>query len=321
MPKSEEIGSEDSSSFTDEQVRLYLLCRLNEGERVKFEERLLVGDELAQRTRLAELELSDDYAADRLSLADRDFFEKKFLVSEGRRSDLRVSQALHKHAAVVSPEAIQTEKSSWLQRVSALFGFERSPVFATVGSLAMLILIGGAVWLVVRQKQTQEPVVASYENAPSPQPSVSPANQLSPTQPAPSPQPSPDKKPPTSPTPPHAQAPPTVATFTLFPGSLRGSGDLLRVVVPSGKQDVVRLMLVPEADGKGIYGAQLLSAEGKTILTRARLQITKDNSEPRLLLNIPAHQLKVGDYQIRLSRQLDGKIEVIGSYYFRALQK
>ena len=90
---------------------------------------------------------------------------------------------------------------------------------------------------------------------------------------------------------------------------------------PNGKQDVVRLVLVPEADGQGIYRAELLTADGETVLTRDRLQIVNNNAGPRLVLNIPGHLLKVGDYQIKLGRQLDGKTEGIGSYYFRALQK
>ena len=320
MSKPEEIGSDKSASFTDEQVRRFLLCCLTESERARFEERLVADDDLVERTRLAEFELSDDYAADRLGAAEREAFEKKFLVSEGRRDNLRVSQALHKHVAVVSPAAIR-EKKSWLQGVSALFSFERSPMFATAGSLAILILIAGAVWFVVRQTRPEQQTVVSHETLPSPPVNVNTSNQSAPNQPASSPQASPDRKPATLPSPAEPQTPPTIATFTLLPGSLRGSGNLRRVSVPGGKQDVVRLVLMAEADGKGIYRAELLTADGKTLLARDRLQVVNNNGGPRLVLNIPAHLLKVGDYQIKLGRQLDGKTEVIGSYYFRALQK
>lgn len=320
MAKPEEIGSDKSSSLTDGQVRRFLLGRLTESERARFEERLLADDDLVERTRLAEFELSDEYAADRLDAVDREAFAKKFLVSEDRRDKLRVSRALHKHVAVVSPEAIR-EKKSWLQGVLALFNFERSPVFATAGSLAILILIAGAVWFVVRQTRPEQQTVASHETVPSSAPvNVNTSNQV-PNQPAPSPQTFPDRKPATLPSPPEPQTPPTIATFTLLPGSLRGSGDLRRVVVPGGKQDVVRLVLVPEADGLGTYRAELLTDDGKTVLVRDRLQVVNNNAGPSLVLNIPAHLLKVGDYQIKLGRQLDGKTEVIGSYYFRSLQK
>ncbi len=320
MSKPEEIGSDESSSFTDDQVRLYLLCQLNEAARVKFEACLLADDDLAQRARLAELELSDDYAADRLSMVEREFFEKKFLVTEGRRADLSVSRALHEPAAA-NAAAIRDEAGSWLQNLLALFSFRGSPVFATAGSLAILILIAGAAWFTVRQVRKAESLTALHEAAPTLEPNENSVNQSTPIQPAPSPQASPDKKAATSPTPAEPQTPATLATFTLFPGSLRGSGDLARVVVPKGKRDIVRLVLVPEADGQGVYRAQLLSAEGESILMRARLRISKDKSEPRVVFEIPAQLLKVGDYQIRLSRQLDGKTEPIGSYYFRALQK
>jgi hypothetical protein len=319
MSKPEESGIDESSSFTEEQVRLYLLCLLGEGQRLKFEERLLADGDLAQRTRLAELELSDDYVAGRLSIAERDSFERKFLVSEGRRSDLRVSNALHEPAAA-SVYAIQDNEASWLQNLLDLFSFERHPLFATLGSLTLMILVAGVVWFSVRQIRKDEPLIAGHEAAPTPQANVSPANHSTPIKSAPSPQPSPDRKPVTMPTPAEPQTPPTVATLILSPGSLRGSGDLARVAVPSGKRDVVRLMLVPEADGHGIYRAQLLTVEGKALLARERLQIVTDNSGSRLVLNIPAQSLKAGDYQIRLSRQLDGKTEVIGSYYFRAVQ-
>lgn len=315
----------ETPSFSDEQVRLYLLCRLNDDERVKFEERLLVDDELADRARLAEFELTDDYAAGRLNPTERGFFENKFLVTEGRRNKLRVSRALREHAETL---AAPTEKKTpaWRETLSSLFSFNRSPVFATAGTLALLLLFAGAVLFIVRQAGEDEPLIATGQASPTPQAKVDPAvqpspAQSSPVQPAPSPTPNTGKKPSPLPTSEETQAPATVATFVLFPGALRGEGELLRVAVPEGKHDLVRLVLVPEVDGQGVYSARLLTADEETVLVRNRLKVVNENSGARVLLNVPAPLLRVGDYQVKLSRQLNGVTESVGSYRFRALQK
>ena len=53
--------------ISDGMIRGFLLCRLGEGTRARFEERLFTDDELERRVRLAEFELTDDYVFGRLS--------------------------------------------------------------------------------------------------------------------------------------------------------------------------------------------------------------------------------------------------------------
>ena len=67
------VTSNDGGSrpFSDETIRRFLLGGLSASERPLFEQRLITDDDLDARVRLAELELADDYAFERLSAPER----------------------------------------------------------------------------------------------------------------------------------------------------------------------------------------------------------------------------------------------------------
>src|SRR6266480_3267422 len=89
------IGAPTNSiEFTDDAIRRFLFGRLGFAEQTAFEERLFTDDSLEARVRLAEFDLADDYALERLSAADRKAFEKKFLLSAERKRQLTISRAL-----------------------------------------------------------------------------------------------------------------------------------------------------------------------------------------------------------------------------------
>src|SRR6185369_1665268 len=92
----------NQQEFSDDAVRRFLLGSLSPGEQARFEHSLFVDDALEERVRLAELELSDEYTANRLSRADRDLFRQRFLLTADRERQLRVSQALHDNFAASS---------------------------------------------------------------------------------------------------------------------------------------------------------------------------------------------------------------------------
>src|SRR6185503_21346599 len=123
-----QIGANGSSSVPDETLRLYLLCRLSDDERLQLDQRLLIDDEMAERVQLAESELMDEYASGGLDSVEREFFEKRFLTTAARREKLRLSSALHEYAgsqtpAVPVPRIVHPEKSSWREGLAGLFGF------------------------------------------------------------------------------------------------------------------------------------------------------------------------------------------------------
>lgn len=320
-------GNTGAASLSDETIRRFLLCRLSEDERAQVEERLFVDDEMEGRVRLAECELTDDFAFGRLSAEEREFFVSKFIVTDARRQKLAVSQALRSHfssppvgakknVAVIEPGL------SWRERFLGLFDFKR-PALSFAASLAALILVAGVIWVVSRNvRENGEPVIAGLDPTPAPTPQTSPQIVTSPTpnvDPTPTPNPTPKLTPtPVAPTPPRA----AVASFALLPGALRDGGEMSRVTLPKGARDTVRLHLALEANEPGTYRAELLTAEGRPVTTSRGLKATGTASGVKVVFDIPARSLQVGDYQVKLSRDAGGgSTEVVGRYYFRALSQ
>lgn len=316
-----------AASLSDETIRRFLLCRLSDDERAQVEERLFVDDVMEERVRLAECELTDDFAFNRLSAEEREFFVKKFIVTNARRQKLAVSQALQSHFS--SPPVNAKENVAaiepglgWRERFLGLFDFKR-PALSFAASLAALILVAGVIWIVSRNlRESGEPVIARLDPSPAPTPQTSPQIVTSPTpnvDPNPTPNPTPKLTPtPVAPPPPRA----AVASFVLLPGALRDGGEMSRVTLPKGARDTVRLQLALEANEPGAYRAELLTAEGKPVMTSRGLKASGATSGAKIVFDVPARSLQVGDYQVKLSRNTaGGSIEVVGRYYFRALSQ
>ena|SRR5580765_2415900 len=307
----------DMSSISDETLKQYLLCALDERERLSLDERLLADDEFAQRVSLAESELIDDYAGGRLSADERERFARKFLVTEQRRKSVHLSTALAAFAESQSAPVVSAApppKSSWRETFVGFFSLR--PGFALAGSAAILILIAGLVWLVGRQSRQSPNQLAGNPSAQTPAPRLSPQNL--PSRAVAEVQTTPNVKPQTKPTPSEPTVSPAVASFVLMPGALRGPGQMTRVAVPRGERDILRLSLVLENPAPGPYLAELANANGQTVAVKKNLQ-PHSNGHVKVTFEVPARLIQTDDYQVKLQRKIDGKIESVGRYYFRAL--
>jgi hypothetical protein len=312
----DQVNANGLQSVSDDTLRQYLLCALGDDLRLQLDERLLADEEFAQRVSLAESELIDDYAAGRLNAADRSQFVARFLVTGERRNALRLSTALNDFTEMASAPrslvaATKEAKPSWTETFSAMFGLRR-PGFAFAGAMAILLVLVGLTWFVIRVTRQTQPTIARNpaENPGQPQTEPSPALASS--------QPTPDVKPPSKTTPPERNVSPAVATFVLLPGALRSSGNMTRVAVPRGEQDVVRFNLILENPGDGPYLAELANANGQTVAVKKDLK-PHVNGQIKITFEVPARLIQNDDYQIKLQRKTDGKLESVGRYYFRAL--
>ena len=106
----------------------------------------------------------------------------------------------------------------------------------------------------------------------------------------------------------------------ILPGTLRSGGETARVAVPRGDRDLVRISLVLENPEPATYRAELETADGQKVAVKEKLQIHK-NGQSKVTFDVPARLLQNGDYQLRLSRVVDGETHSAGRYYFRALQQ
>lgn len=315
----EQLGKRESASVSDETIRLFLLCQLNENERNGFEARLLIDDELEERVRLTECEIADDYAFGHLSAEEREFFTQKFMVTAERKQKLEVSQALRHYSSshTVNKKNLPELESNltWRERISGLFGLNR-PALAFAVSFGALVLIIGIVWFITRSaRERDEPAIVRQDTLPTPKPQTAatqtPVPGLTTT-------PSPAQK--TTPPPIEPAPAALVATAVLLPGALRDGGEMARITLPEGERDIVRLQLTLEANEAGTYRAELLTAEGQPISIAGKLKASHTNGAARVVFDVPARRLKAGDYQVKLSRQTSGQLESVGRYYFRALQ-
>src|SRR5713226_4237040 len=143
----------NSQEFSDDAIRRFLFGRLSAAEQATFEEYLFTGESLEARVRLAEFDLADDYALERLSAADRKTFEKKFLLSAERKRKLTISRALRDRfadAATVPTTAPKVAKASISERLRRLFGLNQRAWRFAFGAAALAILVAAA-WLVLKE--------------------------------------------------------------------------------------------------------------------------------------------------------------------------
>ena len=304
----------------DETLRRYLLCRLEANERLRLDERLLVDNELAERVALIESELTDDYVAARLGSAEREAFAQSFLITDSRRQNLRFTSELQRHSRLgtaLSTVVTNPQTRPARRRFAWIFPANR-PVWATAGSLAVLLLLVGLVWFVAKQRRETQPLIAKQEAIPTPSLLASPQVAASPAISVP--QPTPAKQTPAATPAAEPAVRPVIASTVLLPGAIRDGGKLSRIALPKGDRDIVRLSLVLEEAADETYQAELLTAEGQTVIAPAQLKANLRNAEARVVLDIPARLLHNGDYQINLSRRgSGGQFEPVGRYYFRAL--
>ncbi len=318
MPdNSKELDGNGLQSVSDATLRQYLLCAVDEKLRLGLDERLLVDDEFAQRVSLAESELIDDYAGSHLEPAQREQFTRKFLVTDERRNALRLATALTSfekfEPAPSVVAAAQEARPSWGEQLGAFFGL-RNPGLAFAGAAAILIIIVGLVWFISRGTRQNQDRIASNPPAET-QPQNLPQVESSPA--LATAQATPDIKPQSKPSP-ERNVSPAVATFVLLPGALRSSGNMTRIAVPRGEQDVVRLNLILENPGDGPYTAEVANANGQTLLVKKDLK-PHINGQTKVTFDVPARLIQTDDYQVKLQRKTDGKLESVGRYYFRAL--
>jgi hypothetical protein len=311
-----DIGN-NSQEFADDAVRRFLFGRLSLTEQSTFEAHLFSDDRLEARVRLAEFDLADDYAFARLSPADREAFERKFLLSAGRRRKLNVSSALRDRFASASTAATTARdgaKTSIGERLRLLFALNQRGWRFALGVMIFVVLIG-TVWLAVKEPRIKEVIKARIFNrrAPAPAPSTprmaGHSNNTSAM---------PEHRTTSSPMPAHDQTTPspTIASVVLLPGASRDGDKLPRINLPKGEHDIVRLQLALKPNQTGIYRAELLTIDGQDIFSAQSLQST-DIDAGKLDFDVPAALLKAGDYQVKLSRAADGSKGSVASYYFR----
>jgi hypothetical protein len=307
--KNEQFGKDNSSEFSDEAVRRFLLGRLSASEQPLFEQRLFTDNGLDARVRLAELDLADDYAFERLSTQERKFFEERFLLTAKRQQSLQVSEVLRDRFAT---SAAARSAKTVAKKLRYLFGLDR-PAGRLAFSVLILLVLFATAWLVIKERRIAVQIVNQIVPRRSP-PQSAPVKAGHPTNTS-----MPEHQISPSPMPVHdpATASPVVVSIALAPSASPQTNEMTTLSLPKGDRDVVRLQLALKPDQTGPYRAELLTNEGSSVCAADSLKPT--DARAGIDFDVPARLLKPGDYQVRLGHAGNQRTEGETRYYFRVL--
>jgi hypothetical protein len=299
-------GGDEGRKVSGETIRRFLLGLLSTAEQPAFEESLFVDEGLNTRVRLAELDLADDYAFERLSAEERVLFEKRFLLTQDRRRMLQVSEGLRQRLS--SQPVAGAEKRRVLDRLRHLLRFNR-PAWRFAFGVVIFLLLFGTAWLVIKEPRIADQITKRIHPRRSPVPSASreAAHPIGTS--------SPEHQSTPSPMPVHEQttAPVEPAVVNLAPAGAP-SNEMPAFTLPLGAADVVRLQLNLNPDQAGPFRVELMTVDGSTVYRGDSAGV---GANSRIDFDVSARLLKKGDYQIKLSRNREGSPEAIGTYYFR----
>jgi hypothetical protein len=282
--------------FSDEIIRRFLLGSLNESDQSRLEHSLFVDESLEERVRLTELELSDDYTANRLSNTDRELFRQRFLLTADRERKLEVSRALHDNFAVT---ASITGATLW-QKIASLFEIRRHAWKYAFATLTLVLFLLGTS-LLIKKERSHLVDVKPPRTLPRPtatavqQPGNHPKNLSEPTH---------NEQSPTLP--PHEGL---TTSIVLDSGTPLESAPII-----STSGDVLTVQLTLDEPLGESYGVSLTTVAGEPVFSADGLPRAEEKT---LGFDVPTGSIKRGDFKVILMR-VDGESKQdAGTFYFR----
>jgi hypothetical protein len=308
----------------DDLMVRYLLGQLSEEEQQQIEQRAFEDDVFYQKLLEVEDELRCAYAQGTLPLAQKELFEKRFLIFADERGRVALARDM-----IAELRQAQVERKAGRGWVSRVFG-SANPGMRFAMAAASLVIVAGLVWLLfetVRMRGEIESLRAeraaaeqqldkrlAQERARTEQldkqlweerdrrAQLEQELAMSGRQAE------------------EESARPSVMALLLSPGRIRGGGETKRLVLPP-RVEQLRLGLELTGDVSSGYRAVLMNSEGNEIWSKTALRARR-GARPVIILNIPAHILAEDDYELRLTG-LDpaGQPELADGYYFTVLKK
>jgi hypothetical protein len=283
--------------ISDETIRRFLLGELTGGDQSHFEEQLLMDEDLAARVRLAELELSDDYASTRVSNHQQQLFRERFLLTLDRKQALAVSTALG--------DRFRTKATgpSLAERFKNFLNINQAVWKYAFAGLILIIVLAAALLLTKDHHPRIALPVFSPHVAPRPTATATPqfTNHAS-----------------NSAAPAHKEQSPALPLHeSLAIDAVLSSQTAIDssaiIKQPDESKRVLIELVLDESRGESYY-INLMTLSGDTVFaTDSKTRV----DENKILLYVPGDVIKIGDYQISLTR-IDGESKAsAGVYYFR----
>jgi hypothetical protein len=277
----------NGTSDNQEQAREYLLGNLAEGERERFEDRLIGDEELFESLQHAEDDLLDAYARGELPPAEREHLERTLLRSPRVRQRLAVARRL-----VAEPEA---PAGGAAPRPGFRLG--RWSRFVPLAAAASILLVFGIVAFVMLREPNAGPVdVATAPPVETPlPPPQNPIEQPAPPEPGP---PNPidtNTKPPSNRTDSRPRQP--ARSIRLSPELTRSDSAGPEISRDGG---TVELRLVLEESSARAYTASLLDKEDRVVMRRENVRRTRAGGDAIVRFRLEPGRLPRGEYVLRL---------------------
>lgn len=144
-----------------QEIRRFLLGTLDEAERLAFEERLLVEDELAEHVAAEERDLLDAHLRGELSANDAECLEAGLLTTPVGRDHAEVAKALHQ----LDESSRQTHMVSGATPSShRRHAVRRSTVWWAGAAAAVLLVVVGGRWWLGRDAAARETLVVELSS-------------------------------------------------------------------------------------------------------------------------------------------------------------
>ncbi|MCM3904204.1 MAG: hypothetical protein ND866_21075 [Pyrinomonadaceae bacterium] len=320
----------------EEMLARYLLGQLPEEEQQKIEQHAFDDDEFYRQLLEVEDDLRCAYAQETLSLAQKEMFEKRFLIFADERKKLALARdmiAELRQAPVAdawSKASNRDERKTDRSLLSWILGWS-SPVTRYAVAAAALVVVAGVVWLLfetaklrneinrlqaerataeqqfdersaeerARVERLDKQLGEERDRRAQLEQELSRRGEQA------------DER---------STRPAVVALF-LSPGGMRGGGQTRRLVLAPGVEQV-RLRLELTGDASNSYRAVLLNADGKEVSSRADLRVRLEGGRRIASLTLSARLLAEDDYELKLTGVgADGQPERVASYYFTILKK
>ena len=275
----------------EEILRDYLLGRLDPAQQQELEQELLADGKLARRLNEAQDHLIDDYAFNTLSEAERESFERHFLMTPDRLNKLRISQALGDY---VRRHPRPARKPSWWRNFLRPFSPGGLKVFVPAAVLALFI-VALCLWLfdwrllpgrsdLARSRQVMQAKVERVNREPPPGDGA------------------------------------RTATLLLRPGLERSQGDSPRRAVIAPATPILRLDLELPSGEFSPYTVRMMTEEGPELFSYGGMSPRPGGDAPVISLSVPTEYLPTGDYRaIVIGSTPDGRAADIGQYPFQVV--
>jgi len=292
----------------------YLLGELPEQEAVEFEEQCFVDDNLFEETSALENDLIDSFVRGELSEAERQQFEKGYLVSPARRANVEFSRVLAEHLSVLEPEKVTSERES----VPGILSFQSWPGLKRsrlAWAAAALIAITTLSWTIVvnqrlhheidsmRAQQTEfqnrvqdlRQQIAGLDSRLHEIGSAEVQHEIPGT---------------------------TILSLALVPGINRSPTDASKLVI-APVAPLVQLKLYMEHDDYPSYRVSIETADGQRIWQKNGLKSQAGQQGSKTVtVKMPSSVLKGSDYLIKLDGlAANGKFEETEDYRFQVIRR